>query len=187
MLTLDLKSKDTTIKIFVSNLGAYNGGALTGEWTTLPVKNVNDIYKNDCKKNGNISGYGEDFFISDYEAPFHIDEYENLSDLNKLAQSLKDNNLRDIEDVYYFLDDKENTYINEPVEFTEDNFNILTDGLPNIEIARAVLFGGIKNWNDDLIRWNEIGNLESLTYYEWYEELNKNANEIIEQYKKENL
>lgn len=95
--------------------------------------------------------------------------------------------MNDIEDVYNFLDNKENTYINEPIEFTEDNFNMLTEGLSNIEVARAVFFGSFKNWNDDLIRWDNVGNLETLTYYEWYEELNKNSDGIIKEYKEENF
>ena len=64
---------------------------------------------------------------------------------------------------------------------------MLTEGLSNIDVARAVLFGSFKNWNDDLIRWDNVGNLETLTYYEWYEELNKNSDEIIKEYKEENF
>lgn len=187
MISLDIKPISTTIRVYVSNLGAYNSGVLTGKWTTLPVKDVKSIYENDRQKYGTVSGYGEEYFISDYEAPFTINEYENIEVLNKLAKSFKENNLNDIEDAYNFLDNKENTYINEPIEFTEDNFNMLTEGLSNIEVARAVLFGSFKNWNDDLIRWDNVGNLETLTYYEWYEELNKNSDEIIKEYKEENF
>ena len=187
MFDENLKPMDLTIKVYVSNLGAYNSGTLTGTWTTLPVKDVKSIYKKDRQKFGGVTGYGEEYFISDYEAPFCINEYEDLEQLNKLAQSLKDNNLNNIEEVYYFLDNKEHTYINEPVEFTEDNFNRLTEGLSNIEVARAVFFGGIQNWNDGLIRWDSEGNLESLTYYKWYQELNKNSDVILEEYEDENL
>lgn len=66
MISLDIKPISTTIRVYVSNLGAYNSGVLTGEWTTLPVKDVKSIYDNDHQKYGTVSGYGEEYFISDY-------------------------------------------------------------------------------------------------------------------------
>lgn len=177
--------ENTTIKVFVSNVGAYNAGTLTGEWTTLPVKNVKTIFEADRKKNGEVEGYGEKFFITDYEAPFEVHEYENLCELNKLAKALKDDHLNNIEDVFYSLENPENICITEPVEFNEDTFEELTSGMSRVEVARAAVFGDV-NWNDDLIRIDDVGNFETLTVYEWHRELNKNSQEIIEEFAKEN-
>ena len=177
--------KSTTIKVFVSNVGAYNAGALTGEWTTLPVKDVKTIFEADRKKNGELEGYGEEFFITDYEAPFEVHEYENLHELNRLAKALKEDYLDNIEDVFYNLESPENIYITGPVEFDEDTFEELTSGMSKVEVARATTFGDV-NWNDDLIRVDNAGNFETLTVYEWHRELNKSSQEIIKEFAKEN-
>ena len=82
------------IKVFVSNLAKYNDGELTGQWTTLPVDNVNTDILDKLDLGGNSKdGYRDEWFISDYEAPFKIDEYDDLYDLNTLAESLEDNDL----------------------------------------------------------------------------------------------
>lgn len=49
-----------------------------------------------------------------------------------------------------------------------------------IEIARATYFGKIDNWNDDYIRFNAYGNLESASEYTREEELKDGADEIID-------
>ena len=45
------------IKVFVSNLAKYNDGELTGQWTTLPVDNVNTDILDKLDLGGN-SKYG---------------------------------------------------------------------------------------------------------------------------------
>ena len=57
--------------------------------------------------------------------------------------------------------------------------------MSRVEVARAAVFGDV-NWNDELIRFNDYGNIETLTVYEWHRELNVNAQEIIEEFAKEN-
>ncbi|MBD5430482.1 antirestriction protein ArdA [Lactobacillus sp.] len=172
--------KNVEIKVFVSNIGAYNAGVLTGQWTTLPVANVNDIFKADQKAFGNVEGYGEEYFITDYEAPFKISEFENLNTLNKLAKALQENNLNTIEDVYNELDNK-NEILEEPVEFDEEALELLTSNMSRAEAIRSACFGNIV-WSDDYIRYNGYGNLETLTEAEWIDELNYVSDNIIENY-----
>jgi hypothetical protein len=71
------------MKIFITNLAKYNEGILKGEWVCLP----NDEMKLQTKIN-NILGSDEEFFISDYEAPFIIGEFDNISELNEFAEQL---------------------------------------------------------------------------------------------------
>ena len=71
------------MKIFITNLAKYNEGVLKGEWICLPM----DEMKLQSKIN-NILGSDEEFFISDYEAPIRINEYDNISALNKFAEKL---------------------------------------------------------------------------------------------------
>jgi hypothetical protein len=63
-------------------------------------------------------------------------------------------------------------------EFDEEFFDNYTES--KMEAARAVFFGDIQNWNDEYIRFNGYGNLESLSEYAYDEELKENADEITE-------
>lgn len=64
-------------------------------------------------------------------------------------------------------------------EFDDDFFNTYFDG--NVmEAVRAWHFGGENNWNDEYIRFNGYGNLETLSDYRYDEEVKDSANEIIE-------
>ena len=71
------------MKIFITNLAKYNEGVLKGEWMCLPM----DEMKLQSKIK-NILGSDEEFFISDYEAPIIISEYDNVSELNEFAEKL---------------------------------------------------------------------------------------------------
>ena len=73
------------IKVFVTNLSAYNAGELRGKWVTLPLEESELIME---VNNVLADGGGEEYFITDYEAPFYIDEYESLSELNEIAERL---------------------------------------------------------------------------------------------------
>ncbi|WP_302500180.1 antirestriction protein ArdA [Limosilactobacillus reuteri] len=165
------------IKVFVSNLAKYNDGELTGQWTTLPVEDVNkDILEP-------IDAVGKEWFISDYEAPFKISEYDNLYALNELAEALE--NFDTIEDVYNALDDREATGCEDVYDFDDDFFDTMFASKQ--EVARAVFFGDIHNWLDPYIFINGCGNCESMTEYDYQEMLNNHASEIIEEFKNENI
>ena len=75
--------KDNHMKIFITNLAKYNEGILKGEWISLPMDE-----KRLQSKINNILGNDEEIFITDYEAPIRIDEYENIADLNEFAEKL---------------------------------------------------------------------------------------------------
>ena len=78
------------MKIFITNLAKYNEGILKGEWVSLPMNEM----KLQTKIN-NILGSDEEFFISDYEAPIIIGEYDNVSELNEFAEKLDEIQERD--------------------------------------------------------------------------------------------
>lgn len=82
------------IKIYVANLGKYNEGELVGEWFTLPA----DI--EEIEEAIGINEEYEEMAIHDYEAPFKIHEYDNINDLNGIAEeidSLESYQLDDLE------------------------------------------------------------------------------------------
>ena len=148
------------IKVFVSNLAKYNDGELNGQWTSLPVEDVNlDILDKLDLGGDSKHGYHHDWFISDYEAPFKIDEYDDLYALNELAEALEDYD--SIEDVYNALDDKEAIYLPELFDDLDELIEVL--GVDPVEAARATFFGKIQNWGDDYFFINEVGNFESMS------------------------
>ena len=62
--------------------------------------------------------------------------------------------------------------------FDEEFFEIFFEN--PMDAARAVFFGDIQNWNDDYIRFNAYGNLESMSDYEYNHMLEDSLEEIVE-------
>ena len=76
------------LKIFITNLGRYNEGYLMGEWVKLPVPA--DKLDEVLARIG-INGEYEEYFITDYEAPFanlNLSEYASIAELNEFARRL---------------------------------------------------------------------------------------------------
>lgn len=65
--------------------------------------------------------------------------------------------------------------------FDEEFFETFFSGSSAIEVARAVFFGKIQSWNDEYIKFNAYGNLESMSTYDVIEDTEKYyLNEIFE-------
>ena len=77
------------IRIAVTNLGKYNEGELTYAWLSLPAtdEEISEAFK---EINVAPSTEYEEHFISDYEAPFRIGEYESITKLNEIAERMVD-------------------------------------------------------------------------------------------------
>lgn len=87
------------ISLYIANLGKYNEGELVGDWINLPAseEELNKLFSKiklgyfDDENNYN-HGYMEneniyeEFAIHDYEAPFRINEYDDLNRLNNIAE-----------------------------------------------------------------------------------------------------
>lgn len=80
-------------RIFLTNLGKYNEGELVGKWVDLPCGDFETELKaigvsDEPDENG---AYYEEFFITDYENDYNVsvDEYENLDELNDIAERLE--------------------------------------------------------------------------------------------------
>jgi hypothetical protein len=63
------------IRIWFGSLAAYNNGSLHGEWIDLPLP------EDDLRKiyNRYTADGCSDYFIADFEAPFDIGEYADVS------------------------------------------------------------------------------------------------------------
>lgn len=78
------------LRIYLTNLGKYNEGMLVGKWVDLPVseEELSKVFKHI-----GINDEYEEYFITDYESDIDglkVGEYENIDDLNELAEALED-------------------------------------------------------------------------------------------------
>lgn len=98
------------MKIALTNLGKYNEGILDFVWLTLPATDDEiaeafdqiqvshdgkHYYSNGLGQvaDNDIYGEYEEFFISDYECDYmQIGEYDNLSELNRIAEEVENLN-----------------------------------------------------------------------------------------------
>lgn len=85
-----------------------------------------------------------------------------------------------VEELYNDLDDKDDLACSEWLSFDEEFFSIYFKD--PYEAARSTYFGNIRSWNDNYVRFNGYGNLESTHSIDYDEE----AVEIFEQWLSEN-
>ena len=116
------------LQIYITDLAAYNSGALVGKWVSLPCEEVElTTTINEILAIGAIAVDGEqheEYFITDYEwddvSLFPVEEYEDIYKLNtnlqlldgattnqlKAMKFLLDNGIaKDLEDANYRADD----------------------------------------------------------------------------------
>ena len=86
------------VRIYLTNLAQYNAGRLIGKWFDLPYteKELDIALKE-------VLGSDEEYFITDYEADFRIEEFENLSELNTFVESLSEFDEHNQEKVIYLI------------------------------------------------------------------------------------
>ena len=101
------------LKVYITDLSAYNQGMLIGEWVELPM------YQEDLEakvleilKKGSIEcGFNEEheeFFITDFEWEgtqlFKVEEYSNLEEINYKCEQLEDLSEDDQKRMGYLMD-----------------------------------------------------------------------------------
>lgn len=167
----------SNIKIALTNLGKYNEGELTYAWLELPA--TPDEVKAAMDEIG-IGGEYEEYFISDYEAPFEIGEYESLANLNEVAEQLEEVNgwdeitsgNYDAGDVINFASDLENNRIVDcATKYTQDIVSTdYIDELIDVEMQSGWgwirikhFLGGIEWLLDEYYILNGYGNVENLS------------------------
>lgn len=114
------------MKVFITDLEAYNAGNLVGQWHTLPmnedllaeaIENILRDGKNICED----THHHEEYFITDYECEYiSIDEYANIAKLNEIAQMMEELNEDEIKAVSFLMDHYLVTDIYEAIEKYED-------------------------------------------------------------------
>ena len=96
-------------------------------------------------------------------APYDIHGFqESKEQLENIQDAYKKENLDEasLEDIYNQLDIEYTEDIIDWIPFDDDFWKNYFKDNP-YEAARATYFGNIQNWNDDYIRFNGYGNLET--------------------------
>ena len=77
-------------QIFITCLAAYNNGTLHGEWVDID-RDIDDIQEDiDRILESSPEEDAEEFFITDYELPFKIGEYESIEDILEKLEPIKE-------------------------------------------------------------------------------------------------
>ena len=103
------------LNIYITDLAAYNAGALIGRWVSLPITRfeLNQVISEILTEGEHAvdEENHEKIFITDYEWSFmteeirEIDEYENIDDLNKEAFLLSELDADKLKAVKFLLDE----------------------------------------------------------------------------------
>ncbi len=120
------------IKVYITDLAAYNKGFLIGEWISLPL-DQNDLkaaIKKTLRGGEAICAieYGyephEEWFISDYEWEdvdlFTIDEYEDIYALNEKLTILEVLNIDHLKGIRFLLDERLANSFDDAISKLED-------------------------------------------------------------------
>ena len=95
-------------RIFLTDLAAYNEGHLVGKWLTLPLTDQDWVIalSEVLSEGEHIAGSEdhEEWFITDYEAGFDIDEYSDIDTLNECATIFNDLDDDDLVKLQYLID-----------------------------------------------------------------------------------
>lgn len=123
------------LKIYITDIAAYNAGNLIGEWVDLPLENdelnskIKDIVERGSKYCGN-QFLNEGIFITDYEFQtdyefeaeelFKVNEYDNVFDLNEkiiLIESVESSQHKCIK---FLLDENIANSVSDAIEKLDD-------------------------------------------------------------------
>ncbi|QOY52296.1 antirestriction protein ArdA [Candidatus Sulfurimonas baltica] len=83
------------MRVYITDLEAYNCGHLVGNWYTLPMNEdlLAEAIENELQRGKEICNsdhYHEEFFITDYECDYLvISEYSSLTNLNEIAEKME--------------------------------------------------------------------------------------------------
>ena len=84
------------MRVYITDLEAYNNGHLVGSWYELPMskKELMKAIQNELQKGQQVCEHThmhEEYFISDFECDYmKIGEYESLDKLNEIAQKMEE-------------------------------------------------------------------------------------------------
>ncbi|WP_151901287.1 antirestriction protein ArdA [Sulfurimonas hydrogeniphila] len=83
------------MRVYITDLEAYNNGHLVGSWYDLPMNEdlLTEAIENELQRGKEVcesKHNHEEYFITDYECDYiKIGEYDSLTKLNKIAEKIE--------------------------------------------------------------------------------------------------
>lgn len=121
------------LKIYLTDLSAYNKGFLIGDWITLPIEqekleaNLQLILERGsalCFMEGYSYEKHEEYFLTDFEweytSVFKVDEYANLMDLNSKLLELSELDEDTLKVVNFLLSENLASNISDAISKVDD-------------------------------------------------------------------
>jgi len=124
------------MRVYITDLEAYNNGHLVGAWYELPMSEdlLAESIENELQKGRDVCNsahYHEEYFSTDYECDYmKIDEYESLTKLNEIAQKMESLEMQEKTAVMLML---ENNIVNSIDEAIENIDNMICTDEEKIE------------------------------------------------------
>lgn len=113
------------MKIYITDLAAYNNGYLIGDWVALPMDEddlktkITEILATGAEAYGDVEH--EEIFITDYECDFmEISEYANPFELNIMAEKVENLSDYEVKAIKFLLKNSLVHDFNEAMERYED-------------------------------------------------------------------
>ena len=121
------------MKVYITDLEAYNCGHLVGSWYQLPMNEdlLAESVENVLQEGKNICGdnhFHEEYFITDYECEYMVvEEYANLNKLNEIAEAMLNIDNNGVKSINFLLENNFVKDIFEAIENYEDSVRIYED------------------------------------------------------------
>nr|WP_321267744.1 antirestriction protein ArdA [uncultured Sulfurimonas sp.] len=121
------------MRVYITDLEAYNNGHLVGEWYQLPMNEdlLADSIENILQSGRDVCEdihFHEEYFITDYECDYmDIGEYDNLSKLNEIAEAIESIDEDGVKAINFLIENHFVKDIFEAIESYEDNVRIYED------------------------------------------------------------
>jgi antirestriction protein len=114
------------MRVYITDLAAYNKGCLVGEWYTLPMSDeeLKEAIATELQRGEKVCDSQErheECFISDYECEYmKIGEYDSFKNLNEIATTMDSLNNEEKKAVKVMLENLIVKDINEAIENIEN-------------------------------------------------------------------
>ncbi|MEA3330848.1 MAG: antirestriction protein ArdA [Campylobacterota bacterium] len=170
------------MKIYITDLEAYNAGHLVGEWYTLPMPEDSlaecneDVLYNGRKACGDTHHH-EESFITDYEADITISEHDDIYRLNELAEAMQSYTEHDLLILKFLshegfnerevIDNGVNSYDVDIYDYSSDTSFTDVYELLAYDMVADGLFGCVPSNFENYIDYSAIGRDLSMEYTEF--------------------
>ena len=118
------------MRVYITDLEAYNNGHLVGRWITLPMDRdllaecVEEVLyegRNTC----NDTHHHEEYFITDFECEYmDIEEYSPVNKYNHIAEAMEDIDEDGVKAIKFLMDNNLVKDIFEAIECYEDDVRV---------------------------------------------------------------